>query len=416
MNQNTHIALDPAAAPERVSGYLWISFVVCFLSNSLAGTISTLMSVYLPVVVKDVLGTVDAQKVNEVSALINSLYIVGWAIGGFTWGMISDKIGRARSFSLALGFYGVFTILTGFTNTWELIMLFRMLTGFGVGGVMVISVILLSETFPERLRAIFVGILSIGFPVGIFSSGMVNYFVAEWRAGFLVGAIPVAIGLLSVWILRESEKWKQSKTNMIEKKPAILSAEIRTNLLKGSLIFGSMLIGLWAIFSWVPTWIQSLIVNADAQQERGLSMMILGAGGLTGGFFSGWVANSIGVKKAMMIVFTGCFVLSFLLFKLNTTFSIVIYVEIAILSLLFGISQGLLSLYIPELFSTSVRATATGICFNIGRLFTAAAVFFVGTLVISLGGYGNAIFAFSFVFLVGLVAIYFNSDAKKSNG
>lgn len=410
MAQDIHIAASPAVTTERLSGYLWLSFVICFLSNALAGTISTLMSVYLPVVVKDVLGTADEQKVNEVSAYINSLYIIGWAAGGFTWGMISDRIGRARSLKLSLVFYGVFTILTGFTSTWELIVIFRMLTGFGVGGVMVVSVILLSETFPERLRAIFVGILSIGFPVGIFSSGLVNYLVADWRLGFLVGSVPVILALLSVWLLRESEKWKSNQVVPSSMKASILSGETKRNLVKGSLIFGSMLIGLWAIFSWVPTWVQSLLPGVDAQQERGLSMMILGAGGLSGGFFSGWIANSLGVRRSMIIVFAGCFVLSFLLFKMNSVFSGVIYVEIGILSFLFGISQGLLSLYIPELFATSVRATATGICFNVGRLFTAAAVFFVGALVVSLGGYGNAIFTFSFVFLAGLVALFFTRD------
>lgn len=178
------------------------------------------------------------------------------------------------------------------------------------------------------------------------------------------------------------------------------------------MIFGAMLIGLWAIFSWVPTWVQSLLTNTDGQHERGLSMMLLGAGGLTGGFFSGWIANAMGIRRAMVMCFSACFVLSFVLFKLNTTFSPVIYGEIALLALFFGISQGLLSTYIPALFPTAIRATATGICFNIGRLVTAVAVFFVGAMVTRLGGYGNAIFTFSFVFLLGLAVIYFTRDVQ----
>jgi hypothetical protein len=143
-------------------------------------------------------------------------------------------------------------------------------------------------------------------------------------------------------------------------------------------------------------------------------MMLLGGGGLTGGFFSGWVSNALGVRKAMMLCFMGCAIMSWLLFGLNTTFSVIVYAETAALALFFGISQGLLSIYIPQLFPVNIRATATGICFNVGRLVTATAVFFVGTLVTVLGGYGNTILTFSLVFVVGFVTLYFTKNNSIS--
>ena len=174
-----------------------------------------------------------------------------------------------------------------------------------------------------------------------------------------------------------------------------------------------MLIGLWAIFSWIPTWVQSLLHGSDGQYERGLSMMLLGAGGLSGGFVSGWVANALGTRRAMQVCFAGCFTLSFLLFRLNTEFTTVTLVEIAMLSFMFGISQGLLSVYIPQLFPVAIRATATGFCFNIGRFITAAAVFFVGALVTTLGGYGNSLFTFSLVFLLGFSILTFSKNITR---
>ena len=168
-----------------------------------------------------------------------------------------------------------------------------------------------------------------------------------------------------------------------------------------------MLIGLWAIFSWVPTWVQSLLTTSDGQRERGLSMMLLGIGGLSGGFVSGWISNLLGVRRAMIMCFSLCFTISALLFLGNTSFSILTLVEIGILSFTFGISQGLMSVYIPQLFPVAIRAMATGFCFNIGRFFTATSVFFVGALVSTFGGYGGSLFAFSFVFLIGLVFILF---------
>lgn len=394
----------------ETSAYRWIMFTICFLGNVMAGSVSTIMSVYLPVVVRDMLGSVSESHLNQVSAYINAIYIAGWTIGGFTWGLIGDRIGRAKSLALATGMFGLFTLMTGLVSSWELIMVFRFLCGFGVGGTLVINTTLLSETWPVRTKAVFIGFLSIGFPIGIISSGALNYQVADWRLGFMMGLFPLCIGIISFWILRESENWRSSRHLPDENRNRVILREHRRDLVNGSIIFGSMLIGLWAIFSWVPTWVQSLLGSADGGHQRGLSMMLLGMGGLAGGFFSGWISNAMGTRKAMLLCFTGCFVLSFLLFKSNAGFSGVIFIEIAILSFMFGISQGLLSYYIPLLFPYSIRATATGLCFNTGRVFTSAAVFFVGVLVVTLGGYGNSLFIFSFVFLIGFIFLLFSKN------
>ena len=394
----------------KVTGYLWLAFIISFLSNVLGGTVSTLMSVYLPVVVRDLLGNVDEQRLNDVSAYINSIYIVGWTVGGLTWGVVSDRIGRRKSLALSIASFGIFTILTGFANSWEWVLVCRFFSGFGVGGVLVISVTLLSEIFPEKHRAVFIGILSIGFPVGIFSSGLLGVLVPAWKQGFFMGLLPVALGLVSYFLIKESERWSRDQSSSESSKVSLFNSENRNNLWKGAIIFGSMLIGLWALFLWMPTWVQSLLKNSDGQNERGLSMMLLGIGGLTGGFFSGWISNLVGIRKAMMMCFAGCLVMAILLFKFNTEFSFIIYPEIALLALFFGVSQGLLSVYVPLLFPSAVRATATGFCFNIGRLFTAAAVFFVGAMVTTLGGYGNSLLTFSIVFLLGLITIYFTKE------
>ncbi len=389
-------------------------FIISFLSTAFGGVISTLMSVYLPVVVKDLQVTKDTAGLDAISGYINCLFIFGWTIGGFLWGLISDKTGRKTALLLAIGSYGLFTILTGLMPSWVGVMCCRFMSGFGVGGVLVVSVTLLSEVWPERSRAIVIGIVSIAFPIGIFSAGLINYFVSSWRQGFFVGIIPVTVAIAGFWLLSESDIWvehKSDKADLLKPKDGLFSISNRKALITGSVIFGTMLIGMWALFSWMPTWIQSLF-NTDAPKERGLSMMFLGMGGLAGGFISGWVVNIIGMRKSMISSFVVCSLMSFLLFKTNTRFSEIIYVEIAVLAIFFGISQGVLSVYIPALFPTGVRASATGFCFNIGRFFTAAAVLFVGVLVTVLGGYGNSLFIFSLVFIAGLVAVLFIRDIE----
>jgi MFS family permease len=372
------------------SAYRWLMFTICFLGNVMGGSVSTIMSVYLPVVVKDMLGSVSESHLNQVSAYINAIYIAGWTIGGFTWGLIGDRIGRAKSLALATGMFGLFTLMTGLVSSWELIMVFRFLCGFGVGGTLVINTTLLSESWPVRTKAVFIGFLSIGFPIGIISSGVLNYQVDDWRLGFMMGLIPLFLGIISFRILRESENWESSRHLVDDNMNRVILREHRRDLVNGSIIFGSMLVGLWAIFSWVPTWVQSLLGDTNGGHQRGMSMMLLGLGGLSGGFFSGWISNALGTRKAMLLCFTGCFVLSFILFKSNDAFSGIIFIEIAVLSFMFGISQGL--------------------CFNTGRIITCAAVFFVGVLVVTLGGYGNSLFVFSFVFLIGFIFLLFSKN------
>ncbi len=260
---------------------------------------------------------------NYISAYINSLYIAGWAIGGFFWGWISDRIGRVKGLAISVGSFGLFTILISFASSWEMVVTFRLLSGLAVGGILVITPMLLFEIWPQKTRSVMIGIDSIGFPIGIFSSGLINVLVKDWRSAFPIGIVPVVIAIVSLILLKESEYWKTSKDKH-ESSPTAGKAD-KENLLKGAVIFGSMLIGLWGMFSWIPTWVQSLLTNSDGHTERGIAMMLLGAGGLTGGFISGLVCNRLGVRKAMMLCFGGCITLSVLLFGLNHTFSPIIY-------------------------------------------------------------------------------------------
>jgi hypothetical protein len=118
------------------------------------------------------------------------------------------------------------------------------------------------------------------------------------------------------------------------------------------------------------------------------------------------VGNTFGLRRVQAACFVLSFVLSYLLFEVSASYTRFVEVGIACLGICFGVSQGILNTYIPELFPATVRSAATALCFHVGRIFTAAAVFFVGALVVWFDGYGRAIFAFSLVYVVGLLAMY----------
>src|SRR5450432_2683016 len=403
--------------PVGIHKYKRALFWICFFSSMFGGTVSTLMSVYLPDAIKDLLHDSSGQSTDNISATINSIFIFGWTVGGIIWGIFCDTLGRKKSFIYATVCYGLFTILTGLAPSWFLVVVCRFLSGFGSGGVLVITTMLVSEGYQEKKRAVLLGILSISIPVGIFSAGLLTYFVSQWRYAFMVGAIPVLLSGMAAIFFTESEKWvtaKKKENEAFNNLNKLFSKVNRRNLIMGSLVFGAALIGLWATFSWLPFWIQNLVYGTSGQKERGLAMMVMGGGGLLGGFISGWVVHALGLKRTLLICFGASFILSFFLFRLTTTLNLSAYLQIAFITIFFGMSQGALSMYIPELFPTSLSATATGVCFNLGRIITGIAVFFIGSLVDKLGGYGNAIFYFDFVFLLGFVITLFNKQTKHA--
>lgn len=396
-----------------------LAFLLCTISYLFCGTASTIMSTYLPNAISELLNEqITEAKLGEVGAYINAISLYGWMFGGILFGILADKIGRKKVLVLSTALYGFATILVVFVPNWYILLLFRFFSGMGVGGVLLLATVYISEIWPEKTRPIFLGFLAIAFPVGIVGTGAITVLFSNWRDAFWLGTIPVIDAALIWFLLPESPKWqKQDKSEGVVYK-SIFQSEYRKNLVVGSLIFGAVLIGLWGIFSWLPTWVQSLLpAGQDGQKERGLTMMLLGIGGIIGGSFSGFLIKSLGNRNTLMLTFAGLIVACGLLFLTNSSFSAVVYFEIALLALFFGVSQGSLSSYIPELFPTKIRATATGFCFNIGRLFTATAVFFVGALVTFFGGFGNALLSFSVFFVLAILATFFggNSNSNTNN-
>lgn len=389
------------------------AFIICYISTMFSGISSMLISVYLPVAVKDLLGNVSDEKMNTISAYINSIFIFGTMFGGFTWGFICDKIGRSKAVVFSTALYGLFTVFTAFSSSWLFVGLYRFITGFGIGGILVTTNILVAELWPEKRRAIVLGIVSAAMPVGFIVAGALNNLLPEWRNAFLTGIVPFVTAIAAIFILPEPESWKQS-IHSAKNKISNNLADHKKNLISGSIIFGSMLIGLWAIFSWTPTWVQTVTPdNNKANELRGITMMVLSIFGLTGSIISGWIVNTIGLRKTMLMCFAACFIMTAVVFKMNTSISAATLIEMGILAFFFGISQGALSVYIPSLFPIIIRASGTGFCFNIGRLFTATVVFFIGALVSFLGGYGNAVFIFSFIFLIGFITTLMSGKIRS---
>jgi len=386
------------------SSYRYHLFMLCFFSVALGAMDSVLSSAYLPDIVRELSGQTSDAATGSIGSWVNFAFLAGATLGGIILGFLSDRIGRRAVLIWALLIYGGGSALGAVALAWEILAATRVLVGVGVGAVLVVSAVILSEAWETRTRAVALGMLSVAYPVGVIASGMVTSNVADWRTAFLLGSAGTLLAIPASRLIQEPA----APSNGRKQAEQISLRDYRTELLAGILIYGTMLIGLWSAFSWLPTWVQSLLEpdTPDAQEQRGLSVALLGVGGLAGGIVSGFLANRFGSKTVQAVCFAVCFLLSYFLFQLNTAFSMPVKAAIALLGFTFGISQGVLNDYIPALFPAPLRSAATGLCFHTGRAFTAAAVFFVGALVVWFGGYGNAIFAFSIVYLAGLPALF----------
>ena len=387
----------------------WFGFALCAVAYSFGGTASTLMATYLPVAVPQLLGKAATEaEIGAVSAWVSAAFLYGWMAGGLLFGPIADRIGRVRALTVATAMCGLAMLATASVPLVLTLIIARILTGAGVGGILLVATVYIAEVWPAQSRPVAIGVLSTMFPVGLIGTGALVGGITNWKSAFFIGIIPVVMAGLIGWLLPESGVWKAGKNTVTAlQSPRLFDAANRPNVLAGAVIFGSVLIGLWGIFSWIPTWVQSLLpAGQSGQTERSITFLLLGGGGILGSLLSGFLVSRLGPRRTLLLTFACCMLACGLLFLTNQTFSPVVYGELALLSLFFGISQGSLSSYVPDLFPAEIRATASGFCFNIGRLFTATSVLFVGAMVVALGGYGNALTVFSAGFAVAFVVIW----------
>ena len=73
-------------------------------------------------------------EVDKYGAYATSIFILGWASGGLLFGILGDRIGRAKVMMLTILMYSAFTGLSALSvGIWDFA-LYRFLTGLGVGG------------------------------------------------------------------------------------------------------------------------------------------------------------------------------------------------------------------------------------------------------------------------------------------
>ena len=153
---------------------------------------------------------------NSQIGVAGSAYLCGAVLGAFVFGWLTDRLGRKRLFSITLAVYLLATAATGLSwNVWSFV-LFRFLTGAGIGGEYTAINSTIQELIPARLRGwtdlLINGSFWIGAAIGAYGSiVLLNPDFIDpalgWRLAFLIGTtIGLIILVMRRWI-PESPRW-----------------------------------------------------------------------------------------------------------------------------------------------------------------------------------------------------------------
>jgi MFS family permease len=143
-----------------------------------------------------------------------SLTLVASAFGGLLFGILADRIGRARALVWSILTYSIFTAAMATAHSVPELILWRTLVGLGLGGEWSAGSVLVSETWPAAHRGKAIGFMQSGWAIGYILAAIFAALVLPqygWRALFVIGIAPA---LLTVWIRRsvpEPEIWKAGR-------------------------------------------------------------------------------------------------------------------------------------------------------------------------------------------------------------
>jgi len=303
--------------------------------------------------------------------------------------------------------------------------LFRLLAGIGIGGEWALAGTYVAEAWPEDRRKMGAGYLQTGYYAGFFLASALNYTVAArygWRAMFWCGLTPVVVAFMVLFRVKEPERWQQKakvKTGGLSSLRRIFSAPYTRRTLVNTVLLASAICGLWAGAVYAPTAIINLAKRAGMLQPQAVRMASFGMGLLSLGTILGCLAvpplaERFGRKLTLAVYFLGmaaCILLSFgWAFYLPQG----LHAFIAVLFLLgfFGGNFAVFSLWLPEQYGTTVRATAFAFTTSFGRFIAAGVNFGVGALVRGMGSLGTPVALTAIGFGIGLVVIPFAMETR----
>ena len=371
----------------------WAVFILCGVTMLFDGYDNMIVSYTMPQIAKE-----WALSPVQTGSLV-SWGLLGLLIGGFSAGVLSDAIGRKKTLIISCLLYSLFSGLIYFAQNFEVFALFRILSGFGLGACLPVSITLVSEFIPTKNRGGFITSLFGFFVAGWVVAGLVAMVVVPavgWRFCFLVGAVPALYAIVLAVFLPESSRWLLLKGHeaaafaMINRLERSANATV-TNFTPGSIaipprpkvigpaalftkqfiavsfglafiyFLGSMIV--YGVTGWLPTLF--FAKGFSIVKSYGLAVATNTAAA-TANVITGFVSDKIGRKKNLIIGFALAGIVVILYGYAASTAALITF------SILFGFcSQFALTGVQPllaEAFPTEFRNTGVSFAQAFGRL------------------------------------------------
>lgn len=329
----------------------------------------------------------------QLSSVIGTMawFLLATGVGGYLLGNISDYIGRKPTILISVFIYGIGTVLCGSAHSLGQLNVYRFIVGIAVGGLWSGAASLVSEVWKPEGRARALAVLQTGWSGGnllaaIFAWNVLagNHTAGAWRELFYISSIPALIVFLyCIFFVKESPVWTENKEfirknaksqNLFE----IFKPQYLRQTLFALLISVLAMIGYWMIMTFAPTFLTKILhINIG---QAPIFLVWTGIGGIIGYLVYGQLAEKIGRRHSFaaffffMVIMVPIF--TYTVSHMPLTHGKLVLsggnvVTLGVVSALMGFGTGYFSgfgAWYSELFPTSIRSTASGFCFNFGRV------------------------------------------------
>jgi MFS transporter, SHS family, sialic acid transporter len=395
----------------------WLVLTAAFLGWMFDGVEQGVFPLVARPALQDLLRVESDQVIGPWIGYITALFLVGAAGGGFLFGWLGDRVGRVRAMIFSILTYSLFTGFCYFAQSAAQLGLFRFLAAVGMGGEWSLGVALVMECWPEQRRPLLAGSIGAAANVGFGLVGLLGMAMHvtrdSWRWVMLAGAAPAVLTLFIARYVPESPRWQKAVlTSVANPLREIFSASMRRKTFLGIALASIALIGTWGSVQWLPAWADQL-THGHNRLAKGLTQWLIAAGAVTGCFFGPWAGARMGRRAAYGLLCLLSLISCGILFRCVDAYGGFFLLLTFFVGAFTAAMYGWLPLYLPELFTTAVRATGQGVCYNSGRILAALGAIEMGRLIdFYHGSYARAGAALTLVYAAGLVLVWFAPETR----
>ncbi len=296
------------------------------------------------------------------------------ALGGLLFGFIGDRFGRRPAIIATVLIYAFGTLLCAASLNLTHLLIFRSLTGIGIGGEWAAGQSLVAETVPPERRARYAAYVQVGAPLGVFIAAFLAGYVTPvigWRATFALSSLPALLVAIAVWRwLPESDVWRRRMSGGRE---WLTREEFRALRPYAGIMLLLFLViwvnseAYWFTYSWMPGYLK-LTRNLGDRAASHL-MMSMQAGAVAGYASFGLLADRFG-RRPVYSAFAAMMALGLLPPTILWPWAAGVPGLIAGAMVFAGFGTGIWSgtgPIVSELLPTKVRNSALGLLLNVTR-------------------------------------------------